>query len=68
MQFLLLIVILATQSTRTWAQTHPYRHYARHSASETIYANQTLANSDDDGNMCHLSLRCPSTPTHCERT
>lgn len=44
------------------AQNYPYRHYSRQSNSGTIYDNQTLLNSNDDGSMCHLSVRCPNAP------
>jgi len=48
------------------AQNQPYRHYSRQQTSENVYANGTLTGMDDDSNMCHLSVRCPSLPTLCE--
>lgn len=48
------------------AQTYPYRHYSRHQINEPVYDNQTLIGIEDDSNMCHLSVRCPSAPTLCK--
>lgn len=48
------------------AQNYQYRHYARQQINEPYYDNQTLINTEDDGNMCHLSVRCPSVPTLCK--
>ncbi|CAF4887310.1 unnamed protein product, partial [Rotaria sp. Silwood1] len=39
---------------------HSYKHYSRHTVSQTKYDNETLTDSDDDGNVCHLSVKCPS--------
>ena len=54
----LALVVCFDQRRVTFAQQQPYRHYER----ATSYDNQTLAD-DDDGGMCHLSVRCPGTPT-----
>jgi hypothetical protein len=48
------------------AQHPSYRHYSRQSPSESIYDNQTNMSYDDDNNMCHLSVRCPSVPNLCK--
>ncbi|CAF0966422.1 unnamed protein product [Adineta steineri] len=45
------------------AENHPYRHYSRQQNNDNSYANATLNNPDDDSNMCHLSVRCPTLST-----
>ena len=47
-------------------QKTSYRHYSRHSQTETHYENQTIPQHEDDSNMCHLSVRCPAIPTLCK--
>ncbi len=50
------------------AQNQPYKHYARHPPiSDTTYDNQTLTGTNDDGNMCQLSVRCPNAPLLCKK-
>jgi hypothetical protein len=49
------------------AQNYPYRHYSRQPISETSYDNQTLIGTDEDSNMCHLSVRCPSVTPLCKK-
>ena len=43
-------------------QNYPYKHYARHPTSDTVYENQTLTGTNDDGGMCQLSVKCPNAP------
>jgi hypothetical protein len=50
-----------------FTQNLPYRHYARHPISDTVYQNQTLIGTDDDSNMCQLSVRCPNAPILCKK-
>jgi hypothetical protein len=65
--FLILIIFYCFDKYQVLlAQNYPYRHYSRHPISETFYDNQTLIGTDDDSNMCHLSVRCPSVPTLCK--
>jgi hypothetical protein len=49
------------------AQNQPYRQYVRHPISEKKYENQTLSGTDDDSNMCQLSVRCPNAPILCKK-
>ncbi|CAF3626920.1 unnamed protein product [Rotaria socialis] len=42
------------------ADNHSYKHYSRHLVNEKNYDNETLIDSDDESNMCHLAVKCPS--------
>lgn len=62
---LLFILIALCYFEQTQAQYHPYKHYARHPANENIYENATMAEQDDESDMCHLTVRCPAIPNLC---
>jgi len=66
MKFSFLVVILFYYFDKyqiILAQNHPYRHYSRQvNTNEKIYDNQTSISTNDDSNMCHLSVRCPAVP------
>jgi hypothetical protein len=65
--FILIIFYYFDKYQILLAQNYPYRHYSRQPISQNIYDNQTLIGTDDDdGNMCHLSVRCPGVPTLCK--
>ncbi|CAF1041110.1 unnamed protein product [Rotaria sordida] len=56
--FLILIIFYYFEQLK--AQHYPYKHYSRHPVSESIYDNTTITEYDDNSDMCHLSVRCPS--------
>jgi len=64
--FFFLIFIIFSYSEQLKAQYYPYKHYSRHPAGETVYDNDTISGNEEDSNMCHLSVRCPSIPTLCK--
>ncbi|CAF2592741.1 unnamed protein product [Rotaria sp. Silwood2] len=59
--FLILIIVYNFEQLQ--AHHYPYKHYSRHPVGETIYDNETITGNDDDSDMCHLSVRCPSVPS-----
>lgn len=65
---IIIVVIISFDQHRllSWAHNYPYRHYSRQPTGETTYDNQTLTNTDDESNMCHLSVRCPTPPLLCK--
>jgi hypothetical protein len=63
---LILIIYFYSEQHLLFAQQYPYKHYSRHPASETGYNNETISGNEEDSNMCHLSVRCPSIPTLCK--
>lgn len=66
-KFSLVIFVLISSLKRFQTEHQPYKHYTRHVIDQPIYDNQTI-NEDDDGNMCQLTVRCPTIPTFCEST
>jgi hypothetical protein len=63
--FIVGIFILFSIFQQFKTQSQPYKHYSRHHTGETTYDNETISGNDDDGGMCHLSVRCPAIPSFC---
>ncbi len=61
-KFLLVILIIFYSFQQFKANYYPYKHYSRHPTGEITYDNETISGNDDDSNMCHLSVRCPTIP------
>ena len=64
--FIIWFFILFSSFELFQTQSQLYKHYSRHPAGETNYENETMAGNDDDGGMCHLSVRCPAIPSFCK--
>ncbi|CAF1545893.1 unnamed protein product [Rotaria magnacalcarata] len=60
--FFLVILIILYYFEHVQTQYYPYKHYSRHPTSENIYDNETINGNDDDSNMCHITVRCPTVP------
>ncbi|CAF3777628.1 unnamed protein product [Rotaria magnacalcarata] len=63
--FFLVILIILYYFEHVQTQYYPYKHYSRHPTSENIYDNETINGNDDDSNMCHITVRCPTVPNLC---
>lgn len=64
--FIFIIFFYFNKQNFLLAQSHLYKHYSRHSVSNTIYDNETLADIEDDSNMCQLAVKCPTVSKLCK--